>query len=287
MSKLSDISYIKELMNNHGVNFSKALGQNFLVNPTVCPRMAENAGAEDGVIEVGAGVGVLTYELSQLSPKVVCIELDKRLLPLLDESLKECDNVKIVNADVMKIDLKQLIEDEFEGKEVSVCANLPYYITSPVIMRFLEEKLPIKYITVMVQKEAADRICAEPGKRECGAISAAVRYYCEPEILFQVGKGSFMPSPKVDSTVIRLKLHKEAPFVVDSEKIYFRMVKAVFGQRRKNLLNSLSNGMGISKDMIKNALKNAEIAENLRGEALSFEDLCRLSNELYKEIKSA
>lgn len=285
MSKLSDINYIKELMNNHGVNFSKALGQNFLINPTVCPRMAENAGVENGVIEVGAGVGVLTYELSQLAPKVVCVELDKRLLPLLDESLKECDNVKIVNADVMKIDLKQLIEDEFEGKEVSVCANLPYYITSPVIMRFLEEKLPINYITVMVQKEAADRICAEPGKRECGAISAAVRYYCEPEILFQVGKGSFMPSPKVDSTVIRLKIRKELPFAVDSEKTYFRMVKAAFGQRRKNLLNSLSNGMGISKDKIKNAMNNAEIAGNLRGEALSFEDLCRLSNEIYKEIK--
>ncbi len=278
MSKLSDISYIKELMNRHGVGFSKALGQNFLINPSVCPKMAENSKCEDGVIEVGAGVGVLTYELSQRAKKVVCVELDTRLLPVLGESLIDCQNVKIVNEDILKVNLKKLIEEEFGGQEVSVCANLPYYITSPVVMRFLEEKLPLKAITVMVQKEAAQRLCATPGTRDCGAISAAVRYYCEPEILFQVSRGSFMPAPNVDSTVIRLNVLKEPPVKVDDEKIFFKLVKSAFGQRRKNLLNSLSSGMSMDKATIKEVLDEAQIDTNKRGEALSMEDFARIAN---------
>lgn len=282
MSKLSDISYIREVMSSHGTNFSKALGQNFLINPSVCPRMAENCGGSDevGVIEVGPGIGVLTYELSQVSKKVVSIELDKRLISVLDETLKDCDNVKIINNDIMKIDLKELIEAEFDGEEVSVCANLPYYITSPVIMRLLEERLPIKSITVMVQKEAAERLCAMPGTRACGAVSAAVRYYSEPEILFGVSKGSFMPSPKVDSAVIKLNVLKEPPIKVVSEKEYFRVVKAAFCQRRKNIANSVSSGLSMPKDKIKEALAKANIPENARAEALSIEQLGALSNEI-------
>lgn len=175
MQRLSDISTIRAVMEKNGFSFSKALGQNFLINPSVCPRMAEMSGAADcaGAIEVGPGIGVLTYELSQVSKKVVTIELDKRLLPVLDETLADCDNVKVINDDVMKIDLHRVIEEEFNGEEVAVCANLPYYITSPVIMKLLEDRLPITSITVMVQKEAAERLCAQPGTRECGAVSAA------------------------------------------------------------------------------------------------------------------
>lgn len=282
MSKLSDISYIKELMSKHGTNFSKSLGQNFLINPNVCPKMAENCDGENGVIEVGTGVGVLTYELSQVSKKVVAVELDKKLLPILEESLSDCDNVKIINNDILKIDLHKLIEEEFGGEKVSVCANLPYYITSPVIMRLLEEKLPLKAITVMVQKEAATRLCAEPGTKDCGAISAAVRYYCEPEILFQVGRGSFMPSPKVDSTVIKLNVLDKPPVDVADQKTFFKVVKSSFAQRRKTILNSLASGMAIPKDELKIALATAEIEENKRGEALSMEKLARLSNAIFE-----
>ena len=159
-----------------------------------------------GVLEIGPGIGVLTRELSARAEKVVSIELDDRLLPVLEETLSDCENVKVVHGDVMKVNLKELLENEFSGMEVVVCANLPYYITSPVIMRLLEEKLPLKAITVMVQKEAADRLCALPGTRACGAVSISVRYYAEPEILFQVSRGSFMPPPNVDSSVIRLRL---------------------------------------------------------------------------------
>ena len=288
MSKLSDISYIRQVMDKHGVNFSKALGQNFLINPSICPKMAElsNASSSAGVVEVGPGIGVLTYELSSVAKKVVSIELDKRLLPVLNETLAECENVKIVNDDIMKIDIRNLIEEEFGGEDVAVCANLPYYITSPVIMRLLEEKLPITSITVMVQKEAADRLCALPGTRACGAISAAVRYYCEPEILFQVSKGSFMPAPKVDSSVIRLNVLKTPPVMADDEKAFFRLIKAAFGQRRKTISNSVSSGLSLSKEKVRNALKNANIPDNSRAEQLSLDELCSLSNEINKELRS-
>ncbi len=285
MSKLSDINHIKELMKRHGVNFSKSLGQNFLINPTVCPRMAETC-EDENVIEVGPGVGVLTYELSEYAKKVVSVELDKKLLPVLKDSLSECENVKIVSGDILKIDLNKLIEEEFEGERISVCANLPYYITSPIIMKLLEEKLPINTITVMVQKEAAQRLCALPGTRECGAVSLAVRYYCEPEILFGVSKGSFLPAPKVDSAVIKLNVFDKPSVSVKSEELFFKLIKAGFSQRRKNLVNSLSSGLGMSKDIIKKAMKNAEIEENKRAEALSIDDFANLCDSLYEETNA-
>ncbi len=283
-SRLSDISYIREVMERHGVNFAKSLGQNFLINPKVCPKMADLSGARDeaGAIEVGPGIGVLTYELSKVSKKVVSIELDKRLLPVLDETLANCDNVKIVNDDIMKIDLKKLIDEEFGGEKVAVCANLPYYITSPVIMRLLEEKLPISSITVMVQKEAAERLCAEPGTRACGAVSAAVRYYAEPQILFRVNRGSFMPAPNVDSAVIRLKILDEPGVKVSNEKYFFKLIKAAFGQRRKTLTNSLSSGLGVSKETVKNALAALGLNERARAEELKLHELAALCEELGK-----
>ena len=255
--ELSNIGTIKDILGRHGFTFSKSLGQNFLINPSVCPKMAEQSGAKKGVgvIEVGPGIGVLTCQLAERADRVVAIELDKRLLPVLDETLAEYDNIKIINDDILKIDLKKLIETELSGMEVVVCANLPYYITSPVIMKLLEDKLPINALTVMVQKEAAQRICAEVGSRQSGAVTVAVNYYAKPQILFGVSAGSFMPAPKVDSAVIRLDILKEPCVQVEDEELFFKVVKAAFSQRRKTL-------------------------PNYRAEQLTMEQLAKISNAI-------
>lgn len=278
--ELSNIGTIKEILSKYGFTFSKALGQNFLINPSVCPRMAEYGGAEKGVgvIEVGPGIGVLTCELAKRADKVVSVELDKRLLPVLDETLAEFDNVKVVNDDILKIDLKKLIEEEFEGMEVVVCANLPYYITSPVIMKLLEDKLPIKALTVMVQKEAAQRICAEVGTRQSGAVTVAVNYYSTPQLLFNVSAGSFMPAPKVDSAVIRLDIDPQPKVTVNNEKLFFRIIKSAFGQRRKTLSNSLSSGLSLSKAEIIKALETANVPATYRAEQLTMQQLADIAN---------
>ncbi len=281
---LSNIGTVKSILAKHGFTFSKALGQNFLINPRVCPEMAAQSGAGHGVgvIEVGPGIGVLTCELARLADKVVAIELDKRLLPVLDETLAEFDNVKIVNADVMEIDLHALIADEFAGMEVVVCANLPYYITSPVIMRLLEEKLPINSITVMVQKEAAQRICAPVGTRQSGAVTCAVNYYAEAQMLFKVSAGSFMPPPKVDSAVIKLNIRKEPPVNAADEEKMFAVIKAAFAQRRKTVLNSLSNSLHIDKAAVHSALAASGIEDNARAEQLSLEQFAQIADNLHK-----
>ena len=281
MRGLSDIGTIKDILHRHGFTFSKALGQNFLINPSVCPRMAELSGAGEGVgvIEIGPGIGVLTNELCQLADKVVAVELDKRLIPVLGETLAEYDNVKVINADVLELDLNKLIEDEFSGMEVVICANLPYYITSPVIMKLLEDKLPITAITVMVQKEAAQRICAPVGSRESGAVTVSVNYYAEPSLQFHVSAGSFMPAPKVDSAVIRLDVRKEPPVITDDEK-FFRVVKAAFSQRRKIISNSLSSGLKMSKDEINELLAAANVPSNARAEKLSLDDFAAIAGNL-------
>ena len=279
MNKLTDITYVKSVLSRHGFTFSKALGQNFLINPSVCPKMAELCGCSDrvGVIEIGPGAGVLTNELAKQAYKVVAIELDKRLLPVLDETLSGHKNVKVINGDAMKLDLHKLIHDEFGDSEVVICANLPYYITSPVIMRILEEKLPIRSLTVMVQKEAADRICAQPGTRQSGAISAAVHYYSEPELLFKVSAGSFMPAPKVDSAVIKLDILREPPVKVKDERLFFRVVKAAFSQRRKTLSNSLSSGMKLPKQQITEILEKAGIRQPARAEEMTMQDFAAIT----------
>ena len=279
MENLSNISVIRDVLSRHGFSFSKGLGQNFLINPTVCPRMAEMGNAKPGwgIIEIGAGVGVLTAELARRADKVVCIEIDSRLLPVLDETLAEFDNIKIVNEDVLKVDLHKLIEQEFAGMPVAVCANLPYYITSPIIMNLLEAHLPIASLTVMVQKEAAARLCAEPGSREVGSVSIAVRYYSDPKILFQVSRGSFLPAPDVDSTVIRLDVRDRPPVEVGSEEQFFKVVRAAFSQRRKTLPNTLSAGLGIPKAQAIEMLEKAGIPTNLRAEQLTLDQFALLS----------
>ncbi len=286
MYNLSDIGTVKSILEKHGFTFSKALGQNFLINPAVCPAMAEEAvtSGNDGVIEIGAGVGVLTAELCKRAKKVVSIELDKRLLPVLDETLAEFDNFEVVNDDILKVDLYELIKEKFHDCEnVSVCANLPYYITSPVIMKLLEDKLPIKQIIVMVQREAADRLTAPVGSRESGAITVAVNYYAEAEKLFNVSKGSFVPSPKVDSAVIRLSIYDKPPIETKDEELFFRTVKAMFMQRRKTALNSVSAGLGISKETVVKALEMTGLEANVRGEKLTLVQLCEFTNNL-KEV---
>ncbi|MBR2724375.1 MAG: 16S rRNA (adenine(1518)-N(6)/adenine(1519)-N(6))-dimethyltransferase RsmA [Ruminococcus sp.] len=285
MDRLCDIGEIKRIMESSGFSFSKALGQNFIVNPSVCPRMAENCGAdkECGVLEVGPGIGVLTNELCKVAKKVVAVELDKRLPEILAKTLSDHDNVKIVSGDIMELDLHKLIADEFAGMDVVVCANLPYYITSPVIMKLLEERLPIKALTVMVQKEAADRLCAQMGTRAAGAVTAAVRYYSEPKLLFKVSAGSFMPAPKVDSAVIKLDINARPTLDVKDEKLYFRVVRGAFSQRRKTISNSISSVLSIDKPTLMSALEKAEVSPMARAEQLTLEDFASIANAL-KEV---
>ena len=278
---LTNLSTIREIADKFGFTFSKSLGQNFLINPSVCPRIAEMGGADEntGVIEIGAGFGVLTKELAKRARKVVAIELDSRLIPVLQYTLADYDNVKVINEDVLKVDLPGLIAEEFPGMEVVVCANLPYYITSPIIMALLEQRLPVKAVTVMVQKEAGDRLCAPMPSRECGAVTAAVRYYSEPKVLFPVSRGSFCPAPNVDSMVIRLDVKDALPLQPEEEKTLFRVVKAAFGQRRKTLPNTLSAGLGISKAEAAEKMAAAGLKPTARAEELSMEQFCRLAKE--------
>lgn len=280
--ELTDIGVIKDLFSRHGFSFSKSLGQNFLINPSVCPKIAELGGCGKDVcaIEIGTGVGVLTKELAKRCDKVVAVELDERLKPLLEETIAEFDNVEVIFADVMKTDLRAIIEEKFGGKETVVCANLPYYITSPVIMKILEERLPIKALTVMVQKEAAERICAKPATRECGAISYAVSWYSAPKILFRVNRGSFMPSPNVDSAVIRLDVKPERALPAAEEQRMFKIIAAGFSQRRKQLANPLSAAFATDKTTLCEIFASLGIKPTARAEELSLDDYKNLTKAL-------
>lgn len=281
MERLTNISTVREILSRHGFTFSKALGQNFLINPSVCPRMADAAVTDDntGVLEIGPGIGVLTNELLKRAKKVVAVELDQRLIPVLEETLGEYDNLKVINADVMALNLHRLIQDEFAGMRVVVCANLPYYITSPILMKLLEERLSIESITVMVQKEAAVRLCAGEGTRDSSAITCAVRYYAEPQLLFHVSAGSFMPAPKVDSAVIRLTL-REPAYKPKDEKLMFRVVRAAFSQRRKTVLNAISSSLSLDKNELSGILESAGVSPAARAEKLTLSDYARICDEM-------
>lgn len=280
---LADFNTVEKLLSSAGFSFKKSLGQNFIVDPTVCPEMAEFAcDSETGALEIGPGIGVLTVELAKVAKKVVSIELDERLKPILKKTLAEFSNTEVVFGDAMKLDLKALISEKFaDCKRVVVCANLPYYITSPIIMGLLEAKLPLDSIVVMVQKEAGERLCARVGSRESGAVTVAANYYAESEILFEVGRDSFMPPPKVDSVVIRLKIRENPPVKVNSEADFFKLVKACFAQRRKTLSNTVSNSLGIGKEKIGEALEKLGLSPTVRSEQLTMEELASLCNELF------
>ncbi|MBE6757113.1 MAG: 16S rRNA (adenine(1518)-N(6)/adenine(1519)-N(6))-dimethyltransferase RsmA [Ruminococcaceae bacterium] len=284
MPQLTDIAYLRDLLSRHGFSFSKKLGQNFLINPSVCPRMAASCGSdkEGGALEIGPGVGVLTKELAAVAGQVVAVELDDRLLPVLDETLSECDNVTVVHGDALKLDLHALIRENFGDRRVSVCANLPYYITSPLIMALLESRLPIDSLTVMVQREAADRLCAAVGTRAAGAVTLAVAYYAEAEKLFDVSRGSFMPAPNVDSAVIRLTVRKTPPVAVKDEKMMFRLIRAGFGQRRKTVSNSLGSAVA-DRERLRAALETAGVSPTARAEELSLAQFAAIADAVIIE----
>ncbi len=279
---LTDINVINSLRKQFSFDFKKSLGQNFLIDPYVCPEIAASSGGSDiGVLEIGPGFGVLTKELCEIAKKVVAVEIDTRLLPVLDFTLADYDNLKVINSDILKIDVNKLIEDEFSGMDVVVAANLPYYITSPVIMALLESKLPIKRLTALVQKEAADRLCAEPGSRDCGAISVAVNYFSRPELLFTVEREAFAPPPKVLSAVISLEIRDKPPVSPKDEALYFKVGRASFAQRRKTAINSISSTLGLPKDALAKILTELSIDLNIRGERLTNKQICDISDGIF------
>lgn len=279
---LANIKTIESILKSQNFTFKKSLGQNFLIDSSVCPAMAAAAcDKETGVLEIGPGFGVLTTELSKVAKKVVSIELDERLKKILPITLADCKNVEIIYGDAMKLDLRKIILEKFSDcKRVSICANLPYYITSPIVMNLLESKLPIDNITVMVQKEAAERLCATVGSREAGAVTVAVTYYSEADILFGVARQSFMPPPNVDSAVIQLKIRTEPPISINNEEKFFKFVKACFAQRRKTLVNTVSNTLNIPKEKLKAVLQDLGILETVRSEQLTIEQLAEISNRI-------
>ena len=283
---LYDYNTIKRILTRHGFTFSKALGQNFLIDPSVCPRMAAALEADDhtGVLEIGPGIGVLTKELSAVCGRVAAVELDRRLPDVLAETLADCSNVQVVPGDVLQMDLQALFADRFaDCDRLQVCANLPYYITTPVLMRLLESELPIERLVVMVQLEAAKRLCAPLGTRDCGAVSAAVEYYTQAEILFEVGRESFYPSPNVDSAVIALTRRQQPPVQVTDEGYFFRVVKGAFLQRRKTLANSLNAALGVPKAELTALFQSLGLSATARAEQLTMSQMAALANALYEK----
>lgn len=279
--RLYSPKYVKTLLDRYGFKFSKSLGQNFLIDGNIVRKIVQGAEIEatDNVLEIGPGFGTLTEELATKAKKVVAIELDKKLLPVLKETLKDHHNIKIVPGDVLELDLEKLIEEEFNGEKVKVVANLPYYVTTPILGRLLEENLNIESITVMVQKEVADRMVAHPHSKTYGALSLFINFYTYPEIILKVPKTVFMPQPKIESSVIKLSLKDELPDL-DREK-FFKLVKAGFSTRRKTILNSLSNSdINIEKDIIRESLEMANISPSHRAEDLSLEDFINISTIL-------
>lgn len=275
--ELTSVKTIKDIAARFGFVFKKGLGQNFLTDSSALECAVEAAEIEDGVLEIGPGFGVLTYALAETGKKVVSVEVDERLLPVLEYTLDGFDNVKIVSADIMKTDIAKLIKDEFGDGKISIAANLPYYITTPIITTLLEARLPVKNMVFMVQREVAERVAAERG-RDCGAISLFCRYFAEPELVKIVPAGSFYPPPKVDSALLRLKMLDKPRVDVLDEKLLFKVIRASFGQRRKTLANGLSGGLGIEKAKINEILENLGYSTTVRGEALALEDFARIAD---------
>ncbi len=286
---LCDLGTIKNIMKAFGINFRKELGQNFLTNSMVVSDIADSCSddAHSTVLEVGPGIGVLTKELAERYEKVISLEIDKNLLPVLSYTLGDYKNVEIINEDVMKANLETLLAPYFEKGSVSVCANLPYYITTPILMKLLESRLPFEAITIMIQSEVADRLCAKAGKSDYGAITAVLAYYGVAERLFTVTADNFVPAPKVDSAVVRIKLYKERPYKPKSEEMMFRTIKAAFEQRRKTLSNALANGFGeLTKDEIKQIIEDCGHRPDIRGERLDIAEFVTLSDAILEKINS-
>lgn len=285
MKNLASPKVLKEILAESGFKFSKSLGQNFLIDENVLEKIISGANIDKStnVIEIGPGFGTLTQRLCLNAKKVVAIEIDKTAIPILENNLCDFDNIKIINDDVLKCDLKKIIEDEFGGGRVTIAANLPYYITTPIIMHILESRIDAKNLCIMIQKEVAERIAAKEGTKDYGALSVAVNYYAIPRMICTVPPSSFIPMPKVSSAVISLDIRKEPPVVVNSEKGFFKLVKAAFAQRRKTLLNALANSSAIpmSKEEISNVLIECGIDEKRRGETLTLQDFADITNKIF------
>lgn len=275
---------LKSLLNRHGFNFSKTLGQNFLIDKNVLNKIvsASELNENSCVLEIGPGAGTLTRRLAETGARCTAVEIDKALLPILGETLAGFDNFNLINSDILKVDLKKLIKDEFDNKPFHVIANLPYYITTPIIMQILESRLPVVSMTLMVQKEVADRMCATCGSKEYGALSVAVQYYTIPTVICRAEPHCFIPQPKVASSVVHLKVSATPTVTVSDEKKFFAIVKSSFGQRRKTLLNALSKSPYFSadKDSVRSALVQMGVDENIRGEKLSISQFAKLSELL-------
>ena len=284
MSELSNFKNTQEIIKKHNFSIQKKYGQNFLIDEHVLNKIiaAAELNKDDYVIEIGPGIGTMTERMAPECRHVTAIEIDKELIPILSETLSGFDNVDIINEDVLKVDLNKLIAERNDNKPVKVVANLPYYITTPIIMSLLENKIPIDTITVMVQKEVADRMMVGPGTKDYGALSLAVQYYAKPYIVANVPMNCFIPRPNVASAVIRLTCHKEPPVTVKDERLMFKLIRASFNQRRKTLINGVSNfaELSFSKDQVANALKSIGLNENIRGEALDLEKFAKLSDAL-------
>ncbi|MDD6915226.1 MAG: 16S rRNA (adenine(1518)-N(6)/adenine(1519)-N(6))-dimethyltransferase RsmA [Eubacteriales bacterium] len=275
---------LKALLNRHGFNFSKTLGQNFLIDKNVLNKIvsASELNENSCVLEIGPGAGTLTRRLAETGARCTAVEIDKALLPILGETLAGFDNFNLINSDILKVDLKKLIKDEFDNKPFHVIANLPYYITTPIIMQILESRLPVVSMTLMVQKEVADRMCATCGSKEYGALSVAVQYYTIPTVICRAEPHCFIPQPKVASSVVHLKVSPTPTVTVSDEKKFFAIVKSSFGQRRKTLLNALSKSpyFSANKDSVRSALVQMGVYENIRGEKLSISQFAKLSELL-------
>lgn len=285
--RLYSPNQIKDILERHGFNFSKALGQNFLIDGNIVRKIRIAAGVDKNtnVLEIGPGIGTLTEELASSAKRVVAVELDERLKPILEETLSDFENVKVIFSDVLKLDLKEMIEREFNGERISVVANLPYYVTTPILEKLFESDLPIDLITVMVQKEVALRMTAKPGSKDYSSLSVFIKFYSEPKIEFKVPNTVFMPKPKVDSAVVKMELDKK--YDVNRE-LFFKIVKAAFSKRRKTIINALSSyeDLGIQKDDIRGVLILADIDENKRAEDLSIEDYLKLTKLFELSLKT-
>jgi 16S rRNA (adenine1518-N6/adenine1519-N6)-dimethyltransferase len=284
MDKLSNPQKTIEIIQKYNFNFQKKFGQNFLIDSHVLNKIIAGAGVtkDDFVLEIGPGIGTLTQYLCEAAGKVFAVEIDKNLLPILEETLAPYDNVTVINEDILKLDLNAIAREYNDGKPIKVVANLPYYITTPIIMGLFEAHVPLENLTVMVQKEVAKRMEAGPGTKDYGALSLAVQYYAEPYIVANVPCNCFMPRPNVDSAVIRLTRHEQMPVAVKDEAQMFKMVRAAFNQRRKTLVNSLNNSpeLNFTKEEIQNALAEMNLSATVRGEALTLEQFAALSDLL-------
>lgn len=279
-----------EVLQKYGFNFQKKFGQNFLIDTHVLEKIirAANITKDDMVLEIGPGIGTMTQYLAEAAGKVVAVEIDKNLIPILEDTLSDYDNVRVINEDVLKVDLKKLADEENGGKPVKVVANLPYYITTPIIMGLFEQGVPVESITVMVQKEVADRMQTGPGNKDYGALSLAVQYYADPYIVANVPPNCFMPRPKVGSAVIRLTRHEKSPVEVEDETLMFDIIRASFNQRRKTLVNGLNNSdkLSLPKEVITEAVEQLGKGAGVRGEALSLEEFAKLSNYIKQKQTS-